>query len=153
MPQVANVRSTANRIVPFGLLPGFAPGSNVGNRAAKADLKDVSAWSERLLYVETVCHEHILCPSDVLPVEPNTRDGIEAFGDEFNVLVMAEVRLYGKPTSITPVFLLDPLELLFVGPPERIGYALVPKKVTMDAARNLGREPVARLRLEERPGR
>ena len=108
--------------------------------------------AQRLLYVETVRHEHILRPSDVLSVEPDAGDGVETLGDEFNMLVIAEVRLHGKPASITPVFLLDPLELPFVGPPERIGYALVPEKVIMDAARNLGREPVARLRLKERPG-
>ena len=82
---------------------------------------------------------------------PDAGDGVETLGDEFKMLVIAEVRLHGKPASIAPVFLFDPLKLPFVGPPEGIGYPLVPEKVIMDAARNLGREPVARLRLEERP--
>ena len=97
--------------------------------------------------------KHVLRPSDVVPVQTNTRDRVEALGDELDVLVIAEVRLCGEPASVTPVALLDPLELLFVGSPERIRNSLVPEKVVMDAAGNLGLKPVARLRLEERPGR
>ena len=65
-----------DRIVPFGLFSGFAPGPNVGNRAAKADLENVSAGPQRLLYVETVRDEHILRPADVLSVETDAGDSV-----------------------------------------------------------------------------
>ena len=72
----SNVRSTPTGSF-HSVFSRFAPGPNVANRAVEADLENVSAGPQRLLYVETVRHEHILRPSDVLSVETDAGDSVE----------------------------------------------------------------------------
>jgi hypothetical protein len=96
--------------------------------------------------------KHVLRPANVLAVQSNARDSVESLGQQFNMLVIAKARSHREPASIVPIALLDPLEFLLVGSPKGIRDSLVPEKIVVNAAGNLGGQPVSRGGFEERPG-
>lgn len=118
----AQYGAAAYGIIAFGWTVFEADGTDGFECAGKDEAEFVGAGAEQGFYVEAVAGEHVVSDGHLAVVEVEGGKGVEAVGNELNVLFREERWRDVEASAVFPIAFLNPLQIEFVGAVEGIRY-------------------------------
>ena len=115
-----SLRAT-DRVVEFPRLMAGAMGADVFQRTVETNRDFVGSGLQQVFDRPAITDKHVVAAADKPAIDPDSRNRIEAVCHKFDIFLSQQIRGNEKCRAILPVVLLNPLDLVFIRPPEKIG--------------------------------